>query len=177
MIMSKKIMSIDAETNGLWGNAFAIAAILADGEGEILDSFIGRCPIDGSVNNWVAENVLPQIESIPITHKSYQEMLKGFCEFYLAHKDGAQVIVHMGLPVESRLFLDAHQMEMIGDWDAPFPLVDISAIPEISTSVDSYCTLHNISTDPATLQGGTHNPLFDAHQALNAWVHYNNNKT
>lgn len=169
-----KIMSIDAETNGLWGNAFAIAAILADGEGKILKTFIGRCPILEPANPWVAENVLPQIENVPITHKSYQEMLKSFCEFYLANKEGTETIVHMGLPVEAKLFLDAHSLNFIGDWDAPFPLIDISAIPEISTSVDSYCTLYNISTDPATMQGGTHNPLFDAHQALNAWVHYNN---
>jgi len=157
------------------GNAFSIAAVIADKQGNVEKSFIGRCPIDGSINAWVAENVLPQMEEIPITHKSYQEMLKSFCEFYLTHKEGAEIIVHMGVPVEAKLFLDAHQMGMIGDWDAPFPLIDISAINEISTSVDSYCTLYNISTDPATMQGGTHNPLFDATQAINAWVHYNNN--
>lgn len=173
--MTKKIVSIDAETNGLWGNAFSIAAVIADKQGNIEKSFIGRCPIDGTVNNWVAENVLPQIENIPITHESYQELLKDFCEFYLTHKEGAEIIVHMGLPVEAKLFLDAHDLNFIGDWDAPFPLVDISAIPKISTSVDNYCALHNISTDPEIYQGGTHNPLFDATQALRAWVHYNNN--
>lgn len=172
--MSKNILSIDAETNGLWGNAFAIAAILADGDGKILNTFVGRCPILEPTNTWVAENVLPQMEGIPETHKSYQELLKNFCEFYLANKESAEIIVHMGVPVESRLFLDAHNFGFIGDWDAPFPLIDISAIPEISTSVDSYCKKHNISTDPATMQGGTHNPLFDATQALRAWVHYNN---
>ena len=166
-------MSIDAETNGLWGQAFAIAAILADSDGKILKTFIGRCPILEPANPWVAENVLPQMGGIPITHESYQELLKDFCEFYLENKKDAQVIVHMGLPVESRLFLDAHDLNFIGDWDAPFPLVDISAISEISTSVDDYCKKYNISTDPATMQGGTHNPIYDATQAINAWVHYN----
>jgi hypothetical protein len=176
MIMKLNILSIDAETNGLWGQAFAIAAILADSEGEILSTFIGRCPIDESINIWVAENVLPQMKGIPVNFRNYESLLKSFGEFYLANKEGAQVIVHMGLPVESRLFIDAHNFGFIGDWDAPYPLIDISAISEISTSVDEYCKKHNISTDPTTMQGGTHNPLFDAHQAIRAWVHYNSNK-
>ena len=164
------VFSFDAETNGLWGQAFAIAAVLHDTEtGETTD-FIGRCPISEPVDQWVAENVLPQMESIEVTHGSYESMLKAFIDFYNAHKQGATILVHMGLPVEARLFLDAHAMGILGDWDAPYPLVDIAAIPEINTSVDSYNAEHGIER-PA-FDGGTHNPLYDSWSALKAYTHW-----
>ena len=56
-----KIFSLDAEANGLWGQAFAIAAVVADENGQEIDQFTGRCPIQGKINHWVAENVLPQM--------------------------------------------------------------------------------------------------------------------
>ena len=57
---NKNILSFDAETNGLWGQAFAIGAILYNPEGKEIDRFVGRCPIEEDVNSWVAENVLPK---------------------------------------------------------------------------------------------------------------------
>lgn len=65
------IFSFDAETNGLWGQAFAVAAVLFDENGDEVARFVGRCPIEGEVNPWVKENVLPEMEGIPVTHKSY----------------------------------------------------------------------------------------------------------
>ena len=64
-----RVLSMDAETNGLWGQAFAIGAILYSEDGSEAARFVGRCPIQGEkVNPWVAENVLPQMEAIPIDH-------------------------------------------------------------------------------------------------------------
>ena len=165
----KKILSIDAETNGLWGSAFAISAVLRNEDGT-METFVARCPIEGEVNPFVAENVLPQMMAIPETHTSYNAILKAFCEFYLANKEGATIIVHVGLPVEARLFLDAHTMGYIGDWDAPFPLVDISALPEIGCSTDTYNANHSI--EMPTMEGGTHNPLYDCYSALFAYEHW-----
>ena len=49
--MRRKVLSIDAETNGLWGEAFAIAATLHERwEGTETKYFIGRCPIKGEIN-------------------------------------------------------------------------------------------------------------------------------
>ena len=58
-----KILSIDAETNGLWGKAFAIGAVLYE-NGEEIKTFLSRCPINGNVDKWVSENVLPQLEDV-----------------------------------------------------------------------------------------------------------------
>lgn len=164
-------LSIDAETNGLWGQAFSIGATLTLGS-DILATFVARCPIEEKTDSWVLENVLPKMEAIPETHESYESMLKSFIDFYMEKKQGAQVIVHMGLPVESRLFQDAHKMGILGDWDAPYPLVDIAALPEISTSVDSYNKKSGIEVPDF---GGTHNPLYDAMAAALAYNHWMNN--
>lgn len=164
-----KIFSFDAETNGLWGQAFAIAAVLWDTENDSKIEWIGRCPISEPVNSWVFENVLPQMESIPENYDSYESMLKAFMDFYMANKQNAIVLVHMGLPVEVKLFLDAHDMSIIGDWDAPYPLTDCSAIPAIGTSVDTYNTQHGIEVP--TFDGGTHNPLYDSYAAMYAYEH------
>lgn len=172
--MNKNILSIDAETNGLWGKAFAIAATLHNQEGEEIKTFIGRCPIKEELNTWVEENVIPQIQAIEITHNSYEELLKDFVDFYMENKENAEIIVHMGLPVESKLFIDAHNLGFLGDWDAPYPLIDISAIKEINTSVDSYNSTHGIVIDDCC--GGAHNPLYDCRAATMAYLNYNNKK-
>lgn len=166
--MKTKIISIDAETNGLWGQAFAIAAVLYE-NGVEKSTFLGRCPIKDQVNEWVEKNVLPQITKIQETHNSYNSLLKAFSEFYLENKKDADVIVHMGLPVEARLFIDAHTLGFIGDWDAPYPLIDISTIQQIGTSVDTYNKKHGIIVPPC--EGGTHNPLYDARATVLAYMY------
>ena len=167
--MNKKIFSLDAETNGLWGQAFSIGCVWTTENGEV-KQFVGRCPIEGEVDEWVSQNVLPKMEEIPITHSSYKELLKSFMEVYMKEKEGADVIVHMGLPVEARLFMDAHNLSIIGDWDAPYPLIDVSAYKEINDSVDNYNQKNGLKVPPCT--GGTHNPIYDSYAALLAYQHY-----
>ena len=62
--MEKKgrlVFSFDAETNGLWGQAFALGALVYDESGAEVARFVGRCPIEGEVKEWVEANVLPQL--------------------------------------------------------------------------------------------------------------------
>ena len=162
----KKILSLDAETNWLRWQAFAIAAVV-----ELPDwskkEFVWRCPIGEEINPWVAENVLPQMKWIQETYKSYEELLVAFSKFYLENKDQADIIVHMGVPVESKLFTDAHAKWFIWDRDWPFPLLDISALPEIGTSVDTYNEKHWIKIPD--FEWWTHNPLYDSYAALEAY--------
>jgi hypothetical protein len=164
--MNKKIFSFDAETNGLWGQAFSIAAIVYDNTGVEIARFIGRCPIEGETNSWVAENVLPKMMDIPVSHGSYDELLKDFADFYKSNKTDADVIVHMGVPVESTLLKDAHSRGYIGDWDGPYPLIDIAGnlqqAGENPTSVDEYVTKYGLEVRDF---GTTHNPLYDSEVA------------
>lgn len=163
----RKIFSFDCETNGLWGKAFSIGAVVYNEDGTT-ETFIARCLIDGEVNEWVRENVLPNMMDIEITHDDYDSMLSAFAQFYLAHKKDADIIVHMGLPVEVRVLIDMHDKGFIGDWEAPYPLIDISAFPQIDTSVDLYNRLNGIEID---FKGSVHNPLYDSISAAKAYAH------
>lgn len=48
--MASKVFSFDAETNGLWGKPFSIAALVLDEAGAEVARFVGRCPIEGEAN-------------------------------------------------------------------------------------------------------------------------------
>jgi len=169
-----KIFSFDAETNGLWGRPFSIAALVYE-DGAETARFIGRCPIEGAVDDFVREQVLPQMEGIEESHCSYDALLADFARFYLANKGDADVIAHMAVPVEAGLLRDMHSRGLIGDWDGPFPLIDIAGClkqaGEDPTSVDGYAKKHGVAVDPAEFAGGTHNPLYDSAQAAAVYRH------
>jgi len=179
--MDKSTFSFDAETNGLWGQAFAIAALVYNEGGVETARFVGRCPIEGDINPWVADNVLPQMTGVPETHGSYEELLGDFALFYLANKVDADVVVHMGVPVESTVLKDMHTLGLIGDWDGPFPLFDLASslaqAGEDATSVDAYCVKHGIDVSKADFEGGSHNPLFDSAVAAAVWIHLQTRRT
>ncbi|MDO8470335.1 MAG: hypothetical protein Q7S84_05005 [bacterium] len=169
----KKLFSFDAETNGLWGQAFAIGALIYDENGAELARFVGRCPIEGPVDQWVAENVLPQITDVLETHASYDALLADFAVFYMANKADADIIVHMGVPVEARLLIDMRSKGLIGDFDGPYPLIDLAGnlkqAGEDPTSVDAYVKKHTLTV--GEFEGGTHNPLYDSAAAATVYRH------
>lgn len=171
----KKIFSFDGETNGLWGQPFSIAAIVYDEDGNETARFVGRCPIEGEVDDFIAEKVLPQMKGIEESHDSYDGLLTAFAEFYLREKQDATVIAHMAVPVESGLLRDMHSRGKIGDWDGPYPLIDISGCldqaGEDPTSCDGYAEKYGVAVDPAEFAGGTHNPLYDSAQAAAVYRH------
>lgn len=171
--MSKNIFSFDGETNGLWGQAFAIGALVYDESGAEVARFVGRCPIVGEVDSWVAENVLPKIADIAVTHTDYDSLLADFAKFYKANKEGADVVVHMGFIVEVKILRDLHERKLIGDWDAPYPLYDVSGNLQAAgadpTSVDKFVAVNNLSV--GEFVGGTHNPLYDSAVAAAVYRH------
>ncbi len=173
--MNKKLFSFDAETNGLWGVAFAIGARVYNAEsGEVTAQFIGRSPIQGEVDGFVQDKVLPQMTEIPVSHADYGALLADFAKFYLAEKQDADVIVHMGVPVESTLLKDMHSRGLIGDWDGPYPLHDVAGYlaqaGEDPTSVDGYVRKHGLELRP-DFAGGSHNPLYDSEVAARVYMH------
>lgn len=166
-----KVFSFDAETDGLWGQPFAVAAIVYEG-GKETSRFLARLPDDVVNNEWVKENVLPTLANVEPTHKTYEAMLKDFAAFYLAHKSDADCICHMGYIVEAHLLREMHRLGLIGDWDAPYPLFDVSgnlqAACEDATSVDAYAKKHGLQ---ASNYGTTHNPLYDCEVAALVYTH------
>lgn len=171
-----KILSFDAETNGLWGQAFAIGALVYDENGTEIARFVGRLPDSTVTDQWVRDNVLPKIAGIPVTHNTYNELLASFAEFYMANKKDADVIVHMGYIVEAKVLRDMHDKGLIGDWDGPYPLYDVSgnlqSVGADSTSVDKFAKDHSLNVGVGTdIVGGTHNPLWDSAVAAAVYRH------
>jgi hypothetical protein len=168
-----KTFSFDAETNGLWGEPFAIGALVYNESGEETARFVARLSDEKVTNDWVQENVLPQIKAIPVTHQSYTEMLKDFAAFYMQHKEGADILVHMGVPVEAKILRDMYEFGFIGEWDCPFPLCDLAGnlqqAGENPTSVDEYIKKYELCVPD--FEGGTHNPLYDSAVAAAVYRH------
>jgi len=165
-----KIFSFDAETDGLYGEAFALAAVVIH-DGRETARFSARSKADPT-NQWVRDNVLPALAGMPITHVDYASMLAAFSAFYAEHKNGAHIIAHMPSPVETRVIFDMHKLGLIGDFDGPYPLRDVAGYLDAAgfdpTSVDQYVAatgLHVDGTDGLT----PHHPLFDALVAAAAY--------
>ncbi len=169
----RNIFSFDAEANGLWGEPFSIAAVVLSHSGEKLDQFLGRCPISAAPTDWVKENVLPAMDDIPETYGSYTALLKDFSVFYMKHKDTADTVVYIGGIVESGILWDMHEAGLIGEYDAPFPVHDVSGrleqAGEDPTSLEEYRIRYHI--DISDLSKRAHNPVYDAALAARVYLH------
>lgn len=185
----KKVLSFDAETDGLWGNPFAIAATVTSPDGVEVASFSRRLPDAAVSNEWVKENVLPNIQDIamvgtnfvdlPISEDQYradlvqwyEKMLGEFAKFYLEHKVDAVIIAHCPCPVEAHLMRECHRLGFIGDWDGPFPLIGIEGLLDLAgenpTEATGYATKHGL----ALPEGNAHNPCFDCRLAASMYRH------
>ncbi len=168
--MTDRIISIDAESNGLGGRAFAVALTLSGPAGE-QDHAVFRCPIgEAEVDSWVAEHVLPTIIAVPVTHWLYQEMLADVRNVIVSWGGKpVPLIAHVAWPVEARLLLDVYPGN--GVWDGPYPLIDVASVllakGHDPLSVDDYLAAHGI---PAP-EGSPHHPLYDARAAALAYWH------
>lgn len=124
------ILSFDVEANGLHGQAFAVAGVLMDETGTVISEFVGRCPIEGEVDPWVAKNVLPQMKGIPQRYKNAKNLRTAFWRWYKKAKAQADfVVAENPYPVEAG-FLLACQHDALSSryWEHPFPLIDIGTV-------------------------------------------------
>lgn len=173
--MTLTLCSVDAESNGLHGQPFAIGAVVVDDDGGEV-GFLGRCPVSGPVDPWVAEHVLPVLEGLPETYGTYEALLAGFHGFLLDEAFELPVVAHVSWPVEARLFADLYRAteEDSDPEDAsvmPYPLHDVASMlwlaGEDPKSVDAYLAKHGLPRPP----GSPHHPLYDARAAERAARH------
>lgn len=159
----ERLISIDAEANGLGGQAFAVAMTLSDDTGERAHTVI-RCPLLGPVDPWVARNVLPVITDIPVTVDSYDALVEMVADIHGRWMDlDTYTIAHVPWPVEARLLLDAFPGPAV--WRGPYPLLDVAselhAHGHDPKSVDDYLRAHDVPLP----DGNPHHPLYDARAA------------
>lgn len=160
-----KILSVDAETNGLQGQPFAIGAICTD-DGQPDDGvFLAKCGIVGPADPWVLGNVLPALDGVARVDR-YVDLLSGFADWFDAHKDGATVIAHVGVPVEARLFRDMIWFLDRDPFSGPYPLHDLAtlllAAGHDPLSGDAYMAEHGLTLGGLFAGMVEHNPLYDA---------------
>lgn len=180
--MKKSIMVIDAETDGLWGKPFCIAAIIyeyAESEQEWIKTrtTVLRCNLIVK-NPWVIENVLPAIRHIPFTHDArerqvnYNEMLSDFGMWYMQFKNDCEIVWHMGGVVETFLFREMVRIGAIGEWDAPYTPIEVStllmAAGEAPDSVEKYVEKY---LPACALIGQPHDPVHDCEVTAQAFFH------
>jgi hypothetical protein len=163
------LLSVDAETNGLLGQPFAVGAVkTTDQDDGMVQVYYARCPIEGSVDPWVAEHVLPGLPD-PVTMPDYRSLLADFARWYDRHSPDTAVIAHVAWPVEAGLLRDMLTMLERDPFSGPFPLHEVAtlllAAGHIPSSVDDYNTAHGLSVGSAFIKMSAHHPLYDARAA------------
>lgn len=169
-------LSFDAEANGLWGAPFALGAVVLDAAGAVVETFGGYIGPDGVTDPWCRENVLPAIADMPVTHADYSAMLADFAAFYLRwRKAGAAILAHMPVPVEAGVLRDMHTSGLIGDWDGPYPLIDVAGMllarGRDPTSVDDYNRDHAVGLGAEAAGLVAHDPIYDSIAAARCYMH------
>lgn len=125
-----RLLCFDLESNGLHGEVFAVGAVVIDASGEIHNEFTGRCKIEGQVDAWVEQHVVPKITDMPLMYANYKDLREAFWKWYLkAEEKSDYVLVSNGYPVEYRFLLKC-QEENIEEryWQHPFPLLELTSL-------------------------------------------------
>lgn len=168
-----KILSIDVESNGLHGEAFAVGAVLIDCSGELLDEYSARCPIKGETDEWVVKHVLPSLADFPETHKTAKAMRQDFWKWYTKAKEQTDyVLADNGYPVEDRFLIACQEDDLENRyWGHPFPLMDLSSMLlsiGVKTSVERNMFVGEELIAKADIL--KHNPRWDAWASALAMV-------
>lgn len=161
----KKVISVDCESNGLYGPVFAIGAIMS--QGTQVDSFHGMYHLpEDQIVPWVKANVLPTLQDIKV-YPDETTLYMSFVEWYNRNKSEATIIGHVIHPVETGFFRTLVEKGYLGVWDGPFPFIDVASVLHVKgydpTSVDRYLY-------PEGAPDGAHNPTVDAIRASQAYT-------
>jgi hypothetical protein len=129
-----KILSLTIYTNGLFGQPFAIGAVvynndISDNYEEI--HFEARCPIRGKIDVHTQQDILTKIKEIKLTHSSYRKMLASFAQFYFDYsiKHNAITLIYKNYIGLARVLTDMHIMRYINySCDLPNELINLENV-------------------------------------------------
>lgn len=160
MITTREYLVFDVESIGLHGEGYAVAGGIYGPNGSRRNEFCFACNPNeaqgmGDDRKWVKEN----IPVIAVTHDDPRGVRAAFWELWMAHKkDGVWMAADCAWPVEAR-FLHECVRDSGGQWDGPYPLVDIGSVL-LGAGGDP---LMNYPRLPDELP--KHDPLADARQS------------
>ena len=156
--MQKNILLFDVESTSLYGTGFAVGAIVVNRGGTELDRF-ELLSKEGAekANDWVKQNVIPNLSDMP-TCETDKELRDAFFNFYLKHKETAEVWSDVNFPVETN-FLHAivNDAPKEREWSMPYPLFDASTLVDVNIDRCAECGINGLRK---------HNPLDDSRASV-----------
>jgi hypothetical protein len=126
-----KLFSFDAETNGLYGEVWAVGAVLLGAArteaGMFPVTFSGQLDPSVVTDPWTREHVVPVVD-LP-RYETRVELLDTFWAFWLAHRTGADCVGDFAAPVEAGLFRACVELDVAGrQWNGPYPLHELGTL-------------------------------------------------
>lgn len=168
----KNIFMFDVENvNGLYGEGFAVGAIVSDLKGNIIDTFeLKSLEIESkNRNKWVADNVIPYLKEMKFV-KSGLDFRNKFYEFYLKYKEDSYIFSDCNYPVETKFLNDVvNDNKEEREWKMPYPLYDVCNFVKVNIDRTEKYNKDNsgyILQDVATRKLRVHNPFDDSKASL-----------
>lgn len=152
------ILLFDVESTSLHGTGFAVGAIVVNKGGSEIDRFeLLSKEGAGKANDWVKENVLSNLSDMP-TCETDKDLRNAFYDFYMKHKETAEVWSDVNFPVETN-FLSAIVNDNVSEreWSMPYPLKDASTIVDVSIDRCAECGIEGLRK---------HNPFDDSRASV-----------
>lgn len=154
----KNIFLFDVESTSLHGTGFAVGAIVANLGGTEIDRF-ELLSKEGAAkaSDWVKRNVLPSLTDMP-TCLTDKELRTAFFNFYMKHKETAEIWSDVNFPVETN-FLSAIVVDAPNEreFQMPYPLKDASTLVDVNLDRCAECGIPNLRK---------HNPFDDSRASL-----------
>ncbi len=169
--MNKRIMFIDAETDGLYGEFISVGIVIVDGSGsKIEEHYLGRNLSQMTItSDWVKEHVIPQVGAYDV-YDSSEELLNQVWDIWLKQGNAVDVIADVSYPVECRLWEACVRLDLKKrEFQAPFPLLDLSSMLYAKGIDPIQSRKELVKMDGIEKQ---HNALYDAQIAAKIWMKY-----
>lgn len=159
-ILRENLTIVDVESNGLWGQPFAVGAVRMTSGGRILQAFRCRCNIDEVPDEWIIQNKIEEkLSHFPLV-ENQKELIKSFYNWF---KDYSRnVFVDCGFPVDCGFLglyklLNENQKK-----NAPYPLYDVSSIMLAAGEHPLTDRLNYAKELIGEKTGVAHDPVWDA---------------
>jgi hypothetical protein len=166
----EKIISIDVETNGLWGLPVAIAAVMYV-NGKETDRIMYRRKIGSHTKSLVKNNTLLEIDTFEYTHDSISDMYIDFSMWWHENKKDAIVLYYFGKVVSRCLFRNLLESAFIDKSDVPHRPIYMSESLRFknhaSKSIDSFIKRNGLSIEDVGAY--TNKPLYNAIAAITVY--------
>lgn len=108
-------------------------------------------------NDWVKENVLPNLSNMPKCETD-KDLRTAFFEFYIKHKENCEIWSDVNFPVETNFLSDiVRDAPKEREWSMPYPLKDMSTIVDLSIDRLVECGISGLRK---------HNPIDDSRASV-----------